>query len=81
MKLPLPKRKARAAEIDRRGVVTVPDEKPVTPPPAPADAPCGFCGFAREGHGTRYSTFGGTHQWRRTEPFATPKLNPIGDPR
>jgi hypothetical protein len=84
VKLPLPKRLARVDEIARRSTQVVPDVTPKADPVPPPTAPCGFCGFAREGHGIRYSTFGGTHQWRRTEPYPTSLLHPypvMGDPR
>lgn len=69
----------RAAEIDRRGVRVVPDEP--SPKPVPESvSPCGFCGHSKDGHGTRYSTFGGAHEWRRTELSYSP-LHPMGDPR
>jgi hypothetical protein len=47
---------------------TTPVPAPMPPvSPAPVDAPCGFCGHTRAGHGTRYDTFGGYHAWRRIE--------------
>lgn len=64
-----------AAFIARNGTDLVPD--PVEPDPAPGpapvvnamlDAPCGFCEHPRRNHGTRYSAFGGSHEWLRRHP-------------
>lgn len=80
MKLPLPKRKARAAEIDRRGTQVVPAGEPATPPPAPIplpDAPCGACDVPRGVHGVRYAHEVGHHEWIRAERVRIPRS--IGD--
>ena len=79
MKLSLPKRKARAAEIERRTVQVVPEN---APPPTPAprpEAPCGACDVPRDVHGIRYAHEVGHHEWIRTEKVRPPKQ--IGDPR
>jgi len=58
---------------------------PATPAPKRAtrvDGPCGFCEHPRTGHGTRYSTFGGAHEWLPRHPGShITALHPIGDDR
>ncbi|MEU0236829.1 hypothetical protein ABZ234_03995 [Nocardiopsis sp. NPDC006198] len=47
-----------------------------------ADGPCGFCDQPRVGHGIRYSTFGGSHEWIRRHPGSElSPLHPIGGDR
>ncbi|MFJ9558226.1 hypothetical protein ACIRPH_30850 [Nocardiopsis sp. NPDC101807] len=58
---------------------------PAAPAPKPivrTDGPCGFCEHDRADHGTRYSTFGGAHEWLPRHPGShITALHPIGDDR
>lgn len=57
------------------GAAPAPAPVELVPAPGPApvvsamlDAPCGFCEHPRRNHGTRYSAFGGSHEWLRRHP-------------
>jgi len=68
--------------LRRRPIQLVPADPPMPAPQVRTDSPCGFCGHDYDGHGTRYSTFGGSHEWVRRHPRShdTP-LHPMGGDR